>query len=110
MGPERATKFSIFAGDMVAKKKPAPDVYLMAVNLLGLDKSKCVIVEDSAIGLGAAIAAGITCIVTKSSYTVGEDFTGADMIVDELGEDPTTQVTLETLDALLIAKKTAINE
>jgi beta-phosphoglucomutase-like phosphatase (HAD superfamily) len=104
MGPERATKFSIFAGDMVAKKKPAPDVYLMAVDQLGLDKSKCVIVEDSAIGLGAAMAAGITCIVTKSSYTAGEDFNGADMVVDELGEDQTTGVTLETLNTLLIAK------
>lgn len=90
---------------MVAKKKPAPDIYLMAVNQLGLDKSKCVIIEDSAIGLGAAMAAGITCIVTKSSYTVREDFTGADMIVDELDDDPKTGVTLETLDDLLIAKK-----
>jgi HAD superfamily hydrolase (TIGR01509 family) len=59
MGPERASKFQIFAGDMVKKKKPAPDVYLMAVDQMGLDKSKCVIVEDSHIGLGAAMAAGM---------------------------------------------------
>ena len=89
---------------MVAKKKPAPDVYLMAVDTLGLDKTKCVIVEDSAIGLGAAKAAGITCIVTKSSYTAGEDFTGADKIVDELGDDPETGITLATLDSLLAAQ------
>lgn len=101
MGPERASKFQIFAGDMVKKKKPAPDVYLMAVENMGLDKSKCVIVEDSGIGLGAALASGISCIVTKSSYTAGEDFTGADMIVDELGDDPSTGVTLETLAGLL---------
>jgi beta-phosphoglucomutase-like phosphatase (HAD superfamily) len=44
MGPERAAKFQIFAGDMVEKKKPAPDVYNMAVDTMGLDKSKCVIV------------------------------------------------------------------
>jgi HAD superfamily hydrolase (TIGR01509 family) len=101
MGPERAAKFQIFAGDMVKNKKPAPDVYNMAVEKMGLDKSKCVIVEDSGIGLGAAKAAGISCIVTKSSYTAGEDFTGADMIVDELGDDPATGVTLETLTSLL---------
>ena len=59
------------------------------------------IVEDSGIGLGAAKAAGISCIVTKSSYTAGEDFTGADMIVEELGDDPATGVTLETLTSLL---------
>jgi HAD superfamily hydrolase (TIGR01509 family) len=101
MGPDRATKFQIFAGDMVQKKKPAPDVYNMAVDTMGLDKSKCVIVEDSHIGLGAAMAAGISCIVTKSSYTANEDFTGADMIVEELGDDPATCVTLETLESLL---------
>lgn len=101
MGRKRASKFQIFAGDMVAKKKPAPDVYLMAVNKMGLDKSKCVVVEDSHIGLGAAKAAGIACIVTKSSYTANEDFTKADMIVDELGDDPTTGVTLEILESLL---------
>ena len=86
---------------MVAKKKPAPDVYLMAVNQMGLDKSRCVVVEDSEIGLGAAKAAGISCIVTKSSYTANENFKGADMIVDELGDDPATGVTLETLAGLL---------
>eukprot|EP00980_Cylindrotheca_fusiformis_P004326 scaffold921_cov126-Cylindrotheca_fusiformis.AAC.5 len=104
MGPERESKFEIFAGDMVQRKKPAPDVYNMAVEKMGLDKSKCVIVEDSHIGLGAAMAAGIACIVTKSSYTADEDFTGADMIVDELGDDPATGVTLETLESLLRKK------
>ena len=101
MGQERASKFQIFAGDMVKKKKPAPDVYLMAVREMGLDKSRCVIIEDSHIGVGAAVAAGISCLVTKSSYTAGEDFTGAKMIVDELGDDGANGVTLETLTSLL---------
>lgn len=101
MGPERAEKFEIFAGDMVPKKKPAPDVYNMAVDKMGLDKSRCVIVEDSGIGLKSAMAAGISCIVTKSSYTANEDFTGADMVVEELGDDASTGVTLETLTGLL---------
>lgn len=101
MGEERASKFQIFAGDMVKKKKPAPDVYLMAVDTMKLDKSKCVIVEDSHIGVGAAVAAGISCLVTKSSYTALEDFTGAKMIVDELGNDASTGITIETLSSLL---------
>mmetsp|Transcript_37500 Transcript_37500/g.57528 ORF Transcript_37500/g.57528 Transcript_37500/m.57528 type:complete len:281 (+) Transcript_37500:68-910(+) len=99
MGPERASKFRIFAGDMVKAKKPAPDVYDMAVDEMGLDKSKCVIIEDSHIGLGAAKASGIACLVTKSSYTGNEDFTGANMIVDELGDVP--GVSLETLGSLI---------
>ena len=101
MGPERASKFQIYAGDMVKAKKPAPDIYNMAVDTMGLDKSRCVIIEDSHIGLGAAKAAGISCIVTKSSYTGNEDFSGADMIVTELGNHPDTGITLETLTSLL---------
>ena len=101
MGPDRAAQFRIFAGDMVKKKKPSPDVYNMAIEEMGLDKSKCVIVEDSHIGLGAAKAAGIACIVTKSYYTANEDFSGASMIVDGLGDDPATCVTLATLMKLL---------
>ena len=73
----------------------------MAVKEMGLDKSRCVIVEDSEIGLKAARAAGITCLVTKSSYTANENFMGADMVVDELGDDPASGVTLDTLAGLL---------
>lgn len=104
MGDERRSKFEIFAGDMVKAKKPAPDVYNMAVDNMGLDKSKCVIVEDTHIGLGAALAAGIKCLVTKSSYSADEDFTGAAKIVEELGDEDSEHgivVTLDTLKSLL---------
>ena len=98
MGEERWSKFEIFAGDMVKAKKPAPDVYNMAVEKMGLDKSKCVIVEDTQIGKEAAMAAGIKCIVTKSAYADREDFTGADMVVDNLDDG---SVSLDTLASLL---------
>ena len=98
MGEERASKFRIFAGDMVKSKKPSPDVYLMAVREMDLDKDRCVIVEDSHIGVRAAVAAGISCLVTKSSYTANEDFSGAKMIVEELGDD----ISLDTLAGLLL--------
>ena len=98
MGEDRWSKFQIFAGDMVKAKKPAPDVYNMAVDTMGLDKSRCVIVEDTSIGLGAARAADIKCIVTKSAYADREDFTGADMVVDNLDDG---DVSLDTLASLL---------
>lgn len=63
-GAGRAQTFQIFAGDMAQKKKPAPDVYNMTVDTIGLDKSKCVIVEDSGIDLGGTKAAGIAYIDT----------------------------------------------
>jgi HAD superfamily hydrolase (TIGR01509 family) len=101
LGEARAAEFEVFAGDMVKHKKPEPDVYNMAVSEMNLDMRKCVIIEDSAIGLAAAVAAGIPCLVTKSSYTKDEDFSKANMVVDELGDDPATGVTLETLRKLL---------
>jgi len=104
MGSARAEKFQIFAGDMVKKKKPAPDVYNMAVDMMQLDKSRCVIVEDTHIGLGAAKAAGIPCLVTKSSYSSLEDFTGAALVMDEIGDDPETGVTIKTLESILAVK------
>jgi len=108
MGPERYAQFSFFCGECASvtadppKKKPAPDVYNLAAATMGLAKSECVVVEDSGIGNKAAKAAGMTCLVTTSTYTVAEDFTGADRIVPELG-DPGRPlcVTLADLRALL---------
>jgi len=68
----------------VAKKKPAPDVYLLAANTLKVDPARCWVVEDSEIGLRAAKAAGMRCCVTKSIYTRNEDFESADVIVESL--------------------------
>ena len=101
MGPERAAKFQIFAGDVVPNKKPAPDIYLLALESMGLNKDRCVIIEDSHIGCKAAVASGVSCLVTKSSYTADEDFTGAKLIVDELGDDEPGAVTVSTLESLL---------
>jgi hypothetical protein len=48
----------MFVGDIVAKKKPTPDFYIMAVNQSGLGKAKkCVIFKESAIGFGSAVVA-----------------------------------------------------
>ncbi len=86
LGPDRAPHFSIFAGDMAAARKPDPAVYLLARDGLGLDAALTVVIEDSAIGLQAALAAGMTCIVTPSFYTAAEDFTGAARVVADLDE------------------------
>ncbi len=84
LGPERAARITIFAGDAVAKKKPDPAIYTLAATTLNLDPAACVVIEDSHIGLSAAKAAGMHCIVTKSAYTTDEDFTDADRIVPDL--------------------------
>lgn len=104
MGEERYQRFSFFCGDVVTAKKPAPDVYNLAAEKMELDKSTCVVIEDSGIGNKAAKAAGMTCLVTTSTYTLEEDFTGADRIVPALGEQGDAEVVgLNDLRALLPA-------
>ncbi|CAO2148768.1 unnamed protein product [Urochloa humidicola] len=88
LGSDRAEKITIFAGDVVPHKKPDPAIYILAATTLGVDPSSCVVVEDSTIGLAAAKAAGMKCIVTKSSYTAEEDFATADAVFDCIGDPP----------------------
>lgn len=97
MGPEVAAKIKIFAGDMVEKKKPAPDIYLMARDFYGLESSNCVVVEDSGIGLKSGKAAGMPVLVTKSTYTKDEDFSAADLVVRDLKSGRVDLTTLEGL-------------
>jgi HAD superfamily hydrolase (TIGR01509 family) len=86
LGSARSAKITVFAGDVVAKKKPAPDVYDLAADTLSLKPANCMVIEDSNNGLRAAKAAGMRCIVTKSTYTTDEDFTLADKVVDNLDD------------------------
>lgn len=101
LGAKRAQQIKVFAGDIVAKKKPDPAIYNLAARDLGLDPKKCVVVEDSNNGLRAAKAAGMNCIVTISSYTAGEDFKLADRIVPELGDVPNSVIKLTDLRSLV---------
>jgi HAD superfamily hydrolase (TIGR01509 family) len=103
-GPERKAAFDfVHAGDVVAKKKPAPDIYLLALETLGLPPHECMVVEDSRNGLLAARGAGLPTLVTTSTYTVDEDFTGAVKVVPELGDEPHVNVRLADLGELAAA-------
>ncbi|CAH1428513.1 unnamed protein product [Lactuca virosa] len=101
LGPERAAKIQIFAGDVVPRKKPDPAIYNLAATTLGVEPSRCVVVEDSGIGLAAAKAAGMTCIVTKSGYTADEDFANADAVFDCIGDPPEERFDFEFCTTLL---------
>ncbi|CAM9938304.1 unnamed protein product, partial [Ectocarpus fasciculatus] len=69
MGKERLERIQIFAGDIVEKKKPNPDIYDLAKDTMGLDPARVVVIEDSHIGLSAAKAAGMNCLVRKKYRT-----------------------------------------
>lgn len=98
LGADRKAHFAgIFAGDMVARKKPDPAVYHLACDELHLDAAGCVVVEDSENGLLAAKAAGMRCIVTISAYTGAENFSTADRVVRNLNDGPIGLADLERL-------------
>ena len=116
VGDDLAASFSVFAGDIVPAKKPAPDIYLLALRELGVDPQDALVVEDSANGLRAAAGAGLRTLVTVSGFTRGEDFGGAALVVSSLGDPGREQaevladpygvglsgtVTLTTLQTLL---------
>ncbi|OYX46055.1 MAG: hypothetical protein B7Y87_03105 [Sphingomonadales bacterium 32-64-22] len=100
-GAERKAAFEfVHAGDVVAKKKPAPDIYLLALETLGLPAGDCVVIEDSRNGLLAATGAGLPTLITTSTYTMEEDFTEAAKVVPELGDAPNINITIEDLGRL----------
>ena len=74
----------IAAGDVVAAKKPAADIYTYCLAQLGLPASACLAIEDSASGLAASHAAGIATVVTPSEYTQGQDFGTARAVLPDL--------------------------
>lgn len=76
----------VAAGDIVPHKKPAPDIYEWALEMLHLDPRTCVAIEDSNVGLRASRAAEVATLITVSSYTADEDFTGAAAVLSDLGE------------------------
>ncbi|WP_197512317.1 HAD-IA family hydrolase [Tessaracoccus coleopterorum] len=86
VGEQAASRCHVYAGDVVAQKKPAPDIYLLVLADLDLDRADCLVVEDSGIGCAAACAAGLTTLITTSSYTGDEDFTGAAIVLPHLGD------------------------
>ncbi len=76
----------IVSGEEVKRKKPAPDLYLRALERLNLSPTKAVAVEDSAMGLGAAHAAGLATLITLNDDTRGQAFGLAAAVCDSLGE------------------------
>ncbi len=84
--PMEAIFETVAAGDMVKAKKPAPDVYLLALEQLGLPAEACLALEDSRNGVSSAKAAGLRVVLSQSFYTLGEATAGADLVVKEFAE------------------------
>lgn len=87
LGSELASQIElIVSGEDVLHKKPAPDSYLLALSRLGVRAEECIALEDSCVGLRAAVAAGIPTVVTLNANTEAEDFSSAVLVLENLGE------------------------
>jgi len=77
LGPERVARLDCcILGDDVSAKKPDPLIYNTARERLGMPADKCVVIEDSLIGLQAAVGAEMKCLITYTSSTSSVDFYG----------------------------------
>lgn len=86
VGAGLAARFAVLAGDVVPRKKPSPDIYLLVLRELRTASAEAVVIEDSRNGLLAAAGAGIGCVITLSTYTQHEDMTAAALVVSSLGD------------------------
>lgn len=76
----------IAAGDIVPAKKPAPDIYLYAMEKMALIPEDCLAFEDSRNGILATSQSGLGTVITVNGYTRDDDFTGALLVLDQMGE------------------------
>ena len=83
------------SGNDVRRRKPAPDLFLLAAERLGIEPGRCVVIEDAPDGVRAAKAAGAKCIAVTNT-TTAVNLTGADFICNSL-----EQVNLQTIRNLI---------
>lgn len=117
LGEARFAALDVFmAGDDVPKKKPDPMIYSLAAQKLGLSPQECLVIEDSMVGLGAALGAGMRCVITTTASTAEQAFPGAAAVVADLevggkegavAKGPVTVATLRQLVATTAAPAAA---
>ncbi|MBC2863890.1 HAD family hydrolase [Streptomyces mexicanus] len=77
----------IFSSQDVGRGKPAPDLFLHAARRMGVEPARCVVVEDSPLGVRAAVAAGMD-VLGFTAMTPAERLTGAGQLFSSMEELP----------------------
>lgn len=87
LGPDSIGWFEVIAaGDIVPKKKPDPAIYTWALESMGLAPEACLAFEDSRNGVLSSTGAGLRTLVTINDYTRDDELTGAELILEHLGD------------------------
>lgn len=76
----------VLGGDDVASGKPSPEIYQLAAQCLGVPPKRCIAIEDSPIGVSAAVGSGAYTIAVRTYFTRNLDVSHAHAIVDSLEE------------------------
>jgi len=76
---------AVVTGELVEHKKPAPDIFLLAAQTLGVTPRECVVVEDAANGIQAAKAAGMRCIGVAHTLPA-EHLQSADVVREKISD------------------------
>jgi len=82
-------------GNDVKRKKPDPELFLIAAERMGIEPAQCVVIEDAPNGVQAAKTAGAKCIAVTNS-TIAAKLSKADLICDSL-----EQINIETIRKLI---------
>jgi HAD superfamily hydrolase (TIGR01509 family) len=89
IGLPPSTFDALVNGSEVARKKPAPDIFLEASRRLGLESTTCLVVEDAVAGVAAAKAAGSRCLAVTTTFSAAELVrAGADWVSADLARVP----------------------
>ena len=87
LGKEAINWFEIIgAGNIVEKKKPAPDIYNYVMEKMSLTPAACMAIEDSEPGIASASAAGVPVIAALNEFTSEHNFEGAALLMNNFGE------------------------
>lgn len=74
--------------DDITKKKPDPEIYLLAASKMSAKPEDCLVIEDSRDGIAAAKNAGMYCVALWHDYMPDDNYKNADAVIKELGELP----------------------
>lgn len=73
-------------GEEIIHSKPAPEIFLLAADKLGVSPSECLVIEDSSAGVRAGKAAGMFTVGYENPTSVGQDVSVADVTVKHLSD------------------------
>ena len=76
---------AVFSGELVERKKPSPDIFLLTAKTLEVNPAECVVVEDAVNGVQAAKAAGMRCVAVAHTLSA-EHLQEADVVKERIAD------------------------